>query len=308
MSLNIAGFIKSLLPSFDKSDLESDLEISLEAIGTITDTYINLDEIFKVAKLQHKLNKNAVKEFYKELGNVRHKVKLSPGMNLGTDTITLFKNVKLNGDLLYKEISDAVNDVVVSQALTAYKVNLLRSVAHYYFITRFALDFANYLYIHEAEESGTELGKEYKLNKKQIEFIEKNLWIYARLLSVYGEEHNVFKSKLDQIEEITLPKEAVDEAIDSYNSTKVDVFNNLPQNFIGSPIYTIRLVFAQWEADRYKSMKDKKRLLELRYLHLKLMKEQGTSDVNVEREIEYLQKSITNLDYKLSKLEESVDD
>ena len=307
MSLNIAGFIKSLLPSFDKSDLESDLEISLEAIGTITDTYTNLDEIFKVAKVQHKQSKSAVKEFYKELNSIKHKVKLTPMMNLGTDTITLFKNVKLNGDLLYKEISDTVNDVIVSQALTAYKANLLRSVAHYYFITRFALDFANYLYIHEAEESNMELGKEYKLNKKQIEFIEKNLWVYARLLAVYGEEHETFKNKLDQIEEITLPKEAVDEAIDSYNSTKVDVFNNLPQNFIGSPVYSIRLVFAQWEADRYKSMKDKKRLLELRYLHLKLMKEQGTSDVNVEREIEYLQKNITNLDYKLSKLEESVD-
>ena len=124
MSLNIAGFIKSLLPSFDKSDLESDLEISLEAIGTITDTYTNLDEIFKVAKVQHKQSKSAVKEFYKELNSIKHKVKLTPMMNLGTDTITLFKNVKLNGDLLYKEISDTVNDVIVSQALTAYKTNL----------------------------------------------------------------------------------------------------------------------------------------------------------------------------------------
>ena len=96
------------------------------------------------------------------------------------------------------------------------------------------------------------------------------------------------------------------EAVDFY-SDKVDVFNNLPQGFIGSPIYSVRLVFAQWESDRYRALKDKKRLLELRYLHLKLMKDQNQSDINIEREITHLQKHITTIDYKLSKIEESLE-
>jgi len=307
MSMNIAGFIKKLLPSFDKSDLESDLEISLESIATIQETYTNLEQITKVAKLEAKVNKDLIKEFYKELDTIKH-VRLSPAKNIALDTLTLFKNVKINGDYLHKEISDAVNDVVVSGALTAYKANLLRAVAHYYFMTRFALDLANFFYIAESEEAGMELGKDYKLNNKQKEFIVKNLWIYARMLSVYGMDHDDFKSKLEAIDEITLPKDQVDEVVDIYNSDKVDVFNNLPAGFIGSPIYSIRLVFAQWEADRYKNLKDKKKLLELRYLHLKLMKEQNQSDINVEKEIEYLQKRITDIDYKLAKIEDSVDE
>jgi len=308
MSLNISSFIKKILPSFNKSDLESDLEISLESIATIQETYANLEEIIKVAKFKAKANKDLVKEFYKELDKTEYKVKLSPTNNIATDTLILFKNVKINGDYLLKEISDAINDVVVSDALTAYKANLLRAVAHYYFMTRFALDLANFFYVTESEEAGLELSKDYKLNKKQKEFITKNMWIYARMLAIYGNEHYAFKSRLEKINEITIPKDQVDEVINFYNSDKVDIFNNLPAGFIGSPIYSIRLIFAQWEADRYKSLKDKKKLLELRYLHLKLMKEQNKSDINIEKEIEYLQKRITDIDYKLSKIEESINE
>lgn len=306
--MNISGFIKSLLPSFDKSDLESDLEISLESIAAIQETYTNIEQITKVAKFESKSVKDLMKEFYKELDTSKSKVKLSSNKNIGTDTLTLFKNVKINGDYLLKEISDAVNDVIVSQALTAYKANLLRSVSHYFFLTRFALDFANFLYIAEAEETGVDLEKSYKLNPKQKEFIVKNLWLYARVLSVYGMDHEHFKDKLEKIQEITLPKEQVDEVVDIYNNDKVDVFNNLPVGFIGSPIYSIRLIFATWESQRYQSLKDKKKLLELRKLHLELMKNNGQSDINMEKEISYLQNRITSYDYELSKIEQSIAD
>ena len=306
MEINIAGFVKKLLPSFDKGDLESDLEISIEAISTIQETYANLEQIIKVSKFNAKANKDLVKEFYKEIEVGKHKVKLSPLKNIASDTGILFKNIKANGDYLLKEISDAVNDVVVSQALTAYKANLLRCVAHYYFMTRFALDLANFFYVCEAEDSGMEMSKEYMLNHKQKEFVIKHMWIYVRMLGVYGNDPEDFKEKLSAIDDVTLPKEQVDEIVDTYGSHKVDMINNLPSGFIGSPIYSIRLIFATWEADRYKNLKDKKKLLELRYLHLKLMKEQNQSDVTMEKEINYLQKRITDIDYKIAKIEEDI--
>lgn len=306
--LNIAGFIKSLLPSFSKSDIESDIEISLESISTITEIYSSLDEVLKVAPLASKESKELVKEFYKEYSSVKTKVKLSPNKNIAADTVTLFNNIKINGDYIINEISDAINDVIVSQALSAYKANLLRAVGHYYFMTKFALDLSNYFYVVESENGKIDLNKEFKLNKKQKEFITKNMWIYARMVALYGESHEVFKSKLDAIDEVTLPKEEVDNVVDVYNSDKIDIFNNLPSNFIGSPIYSIRLVFAQWEADRYRKLRDQKKLLELRYLHMKLMKEQGSSDVQLEQEITHIQKRLTTLDMQITKIEESVED
>ena len=307
MNLNIVGFIKSLLPSFSKSDIEDDMEVSMEAITTINDVYTQLEGVLKVTPLASKENTNLVKEFYKEIGSVKHKVKLSPNKNIASDILILFKNVKINGEHIFKEISDALNDVLVSQALTAYKANLLRSVGHYYFMTKFALDLSNFFYIYEAESGGVELSKDYQINKKQKEFIVKNMWIFARMVAIYGDNHDVFRDKLGELGEVMLPKEEVDNVVDIYNSDKIDMFNNLPPEFIGSPIYSIRLVFAQWQADRYRKLKDQKKLLELRYLHLKLLKEQGSSDVTIEKEIEHLQKRITDIDYTLNKIEESVE-
>lgn len=307
MNLNIAGFVKKLLPSFSKSDIETDMEISLEAISTVNDIYTSLEEVYRVAPPASSEATHVIKEFYKEIGQVKHKVKLSPGKNIASDVLTLFKNVKTNGEYISKQISDAVNDVVVSQALTAYKANLLRAVGHYYFMTKFALDMANFFYVVEAENGDIDLNKEYKLNKKQKEFITKNIWIFARMLALYGENHDVFKDRLDDITEVMLPKEEVDNVVDIYNAEKIDMFNNLPNEFIGSPIYSVRLIFAQWEADRYRELKDKKKLLELRYLHMKLLKEQGQSDVNMEKEIEHLQKRITDIDYKLSRIESDIE-
>jgi hypothetical protein len=304
---NIVSFIKSLLPSLNKSDLESDLEISLDYISTIQDSYAKLEEVQKVITFSSEAVKELEKEFYKEFSTVKHKVKLSPFKKLSTDTLILFKNVKINGDYVLKDIFKSLNDVVVSQSLTAYKANLIRLVGHYFFITRYALDLINFIYTEEIKNSELDTNADYNLNKKQIEFIKKNMWIYARLLAVYGDDHENFKLKLSSIEEINIPKDKIEEAIDAYDSYKIDIFNNLPNGFIGSPIYSVRLIFATWEANRYRMLKDKRKLLELRKLHLEVVKDKGQNDIGLEKEIAYLQKRLTNIDKQIADIESDVE-
>lgn len=306
MSLNLVGFVKSILPSFSKSDVEADMEISLEHIPVILEGYASLESISKVAKIQNKQTKDLIDTFYKELDTRGNKLKLSRTKAIGQDTVNIFANAKVNGEYILKEISDSINDVVMSQALTAYKINLLRVVPHFYFMTRYAMDMLNFIYVKEAENAKLEVERSYHLNKKQEEFIIKNMWVYAKIVSFYGNDPETFKKEIDSLSDVTIPRDQVDDVVAQLSSDKLDVFSTLPSGFIGSPIYSIRLVFAQWEADRYRSLKDKKKLLELRLLHLKLLQEQGTTDASVEKEISYLQKSITDHDYKLSKIEESV--
>jgi len=311
MKLNISYFINKLLPSFSKDDSLEDLETSLEYIPTIFNSFIKLEELENIEKtsgFSSSLNKNIIKEFYSELNKSKLKTKLTINKILSSDMITLFKNVKINGEFIYKELDEALNDVVISQALTAYKANLLRCVSHYCFITRFALDFINYLYVNEAENAKFEFEKEYYLNKKQKEFIEKNIWIFSRLIGVYGEEQSKFKESLENLEKINIPKEEVENIVKLYESNKIDIFNNLPYNFIGSPIYSIRLIFAQWTANRYHKLKDQKKLLELRYMHLKLLKEQGNTDINLEKEIEAIQNRITSIDKTIYDIEKDLED
>lgn len=306
MSLNISNFIKKLFPSIGKSDIEVDMNTSLESIPMIVQSWGSYAKIADTHKLQSKQAKKLLSNFYKEIDSTSLKVRLKKGEKIGEDTVTLFENVKENGEWLLRIISDSMNDVIMSQALSAYNANLLRTVPHYYFMTKYAGDLLSYIYILEAERAGTELDSDFSLNKKQVEFLEKNMNMYARLLGIYGEKHSVFVSGIEKISSITIPQHDVEDVILQYRGEKLDLFNNLPAGFIGSPIYSVRLVFAQWEADRYRALKDKKKLLELRHLHYKLLKEQGTSDVTVEKEIMYLQKRLTEIDYKVAKLEEGL--
>jgi hypothetical protein len=306
MSLNIFGFVAKMLPSVSRSDAEVDMEISLEAAASVVDIYTQLSQVQEATKFNSKAAVKLVGEFLKELGDAKPDVKLPTSKKLADVTLTLFKNVLANGAIITKELEDIKSEVIVSQAITASKASILRAVAHYYFMTKYAMDFVNYLTLLEAEHGGVELPRDAQLNKKQVEYINQNLWIYARLLAVYGSDSDKFLSRLSAIQDYQITKDSVDEA-SVMTSGKIDLFDNLPTGFIGSPIYTIGLVFAQWEADRHKELKDKKKLLELRLLHLRLLQEQGRGDANQEKEITYLQKRCTTLDYKLVKIEESVE-
>lgn len=302
MSINITAFISRLMPTFNKSDLENDFEISLDALKTVITSYENMAEVF-TKEFSSPKAKALIVKLYKEYDCCKGDLKLKGSKSFAVDHLSIFKSMQQNAELVKKELIDISNEVIVSKALTAFKGNILRAVEHYFFVTRYALDLANYLYTLEAQFGGIELSKSATPNAKQIEFIEKNLWIFTRLNSVYGLDYAKFKSKLSLLELVVVNQDQLEEAVAAYEHSKLDLFDNLPVGFIGSPIYTVRLVWAQWEADRYKQLKDKKKLLELRLLHLKLIKEQGGSDINTERELEYLQKRVTDIDYTTAKIE-----
>jgi hypothetical protein len=308
MSINIAGFVKRLLPTLSKSDMESDLEVSLSSLKVVLSTYEDIKAVYAVGEFKAPKAKALLASWYKEFNAAKSDIRLAGGKHFAADLVTLIKNVEQNGEYLRKEVADIANEVIVSKALSAYKSNVLRAVEHYFFLSRYALDLANLLYVLEAQHGGVELSKSACPNAKQVKFVEDNIWIFARIMSVYGQEFGKFKAKLDGLSMVVINQDQMEEALGTYSHSKLDLFDNLPAGFIGSPIYSVRLVWVQWEADRYKQLKDKKKLLELRSLHLKLIAEHGGGDVNTERELEYLQKRITDIDYKVAKVEESARD
>lgn len=310
MQLNIANFVKKLIPSFEKNDVETEMENALEAISAIVNAYTNLNQLFVNKQIKAKANKDIVKAIYKEWVKFKPKgVRLSNNENLAQDTLNLFKNIKVNGDFILDEIDTKLSTMVASTGLNAYKANLIRAVSHYSFLTQFALDLCNYMLTNEANEAYKEgFDKGYNLNKKQIENVEKNIWIYARVVAAYADEPKAFEEKIKSIEDIYLPKDNIDDVVNAYNADKIDFINNIPNNFIGSPIFTIRLFFAERAAKRYHRLKEERKLLELRYLHLKVLLEKGETDVNLEKEIKMLQDKITSIDYELSKIEQSIED
>lgn len=301
---NIVNFIKKALPFFNRSDLASDLELSINYIqDNVVEPYTAMDTILKVSDIQSSKGKSFVRTFYKELAVKDSKVRITAQKSIAADIITLFTNVKANSEFLLKELEENLSGTIVTAALTAKKAFIVRSVGHISFLSRYASNALNYIYIYEALEVSKELDESYKLKPKQITDIEKNIWIFSRLLSAYGVNLAVFKDNLNSLKEITI-NEQTEATVSLYDASDLDFIDNISAGFIGSPIYQIKLVFAQWSADRYKEMKDKRKLLQLRLLNYKLLKERGEVDVNVEKELEYLQGRITVMDRDIAKLEE----
>lgn len=305
MSLNIAGFIRRLIPTLSRSDSEVEMDISVQELQQSIQVWKDLASVYASAKWTHKESLSTVQHFYKELPEVPG-VKLGSQKSFASDVSLLLGNCLINAEVIRKLLADISNEVIVSQALTAARANVLRAVGHYFFIARYAMDLANRLYILESEQAGVQLTKDATLNNKQIHFVRDQLWIFCRMLAAYGQDPVKFQQAMDGLSMVQLPQEAFDEASGWAEAHKVDFISNLPDNFIGSPIYTVRLIIAQWQADRYRHMKDKKKLLELRALYLRALQEQGRADVQMEKELAYLQKRVTDLDYKIAKIEESV--
>lgn len=307
MNLNIVSFIKGLLPSFKKSDIVDDFETSMEYIKeTSIPSYASLSSLYVNDFFNSKEAKDVIAEFYKNLDFGKSSVKLTK-KNFAKDVHELLTNSLVNAKFLYDEIDRTVNDAVVSHSLTIYNSVILRSVAHYSFMSKYSTDLLNYLYHVEMQNSNKDLDNT-SPNKAQIKAVLDNVWIFAKLISFYGVGSDDFKDKLSNIPNMTVDKDKIEDNVDLYNAASIEPLAAVPYNFSGSPIYSIRLMFAQWEADRYKELKDKKKLLELRHLYLQMQKEKGQGDIAMEKEIAYLQKRITDIDYKITKIERSLDD
>lgn len=308
MSVNIVQFIKRLLPTYRKSEFVEDIRTSKEYLADVAvPSYTALEDAYKVSAFNSNDVKEVIKTFYKNLKVESKDVNLTKN-NIATDIRVLLGNVLLNADYCEKELDRVLSDAVVSHSLTLYKSLLLRSVGHYSFMAKFSTDLVNYIYVKEVNSyKDAKYENNFNIIKKKEEEITKNVWIFAKLLSVYGLPNNEFKDTVEKVPDIVVLKDEAEKAVSMHNVAQVEPLAAIPDNFIGSPIYALRIAFATWEADRYKELKDKKKLLELRYLHYKLLQEQGEGDAMTEKEIMYLQKRINDIDYKLSKMEESVE-
>jgi hypothetical protein len=308
MSVNIVQFIKKLLPTYRKSEFVEDIRTSKEYLVEVSvPAYISLEEAYKASNFISDEVKNLINTFYKNLKIDSKNVKLVKN-NIATDIKILLNNAILNADYCEKELDEVLGETIVSHALTLYKAFLLRSVGHFSFIAKFSTDLINYIYIKEIiNDKDANYDASFNIPKKKEEDIKKNMWIFAKLLAVYGLPKEEFKELVVKVPDMVILKDEAEKAISLHNIAEAEPLVALPDNFVGSPIYTIRLAYATWQAERYRELKDKKKLLELRYLHYKYLKEKGEGDAMVEKEIMYLQKRINELDYKLAKMEESVE-
>lgn len=299
--MKIISFVKSLLPRIDKESVLEDIEVTKSELNNgVLGIYDSAEIHFKVTGIKSKRAKEIQNVFYRNFSIKGHKKQST----MVGDILQAMRTVKVNLDHVESQVEDLFNRDIIRDGLTIRKSILLRAAEHISFITRYSVDLINLLCILEAEEAKVEHLEGFSQAPKLREMVEKNVFIFAKLLSIYGQKPEDFKSVIVAIPDAVLNDTTIQNIVAVYKEEDVDPMNSaVIQNFQGNPIYHVRLVFAEWQANRYKAFKDKKKMLELRLLHLR-MQQNNENDPGLEKEIAYLQDRVENIEYKLKKMED----
>ena len=170
-------------------------------------------------------------------------------------------------------------------------------------ITEFASTYArhllNWIYINEINTEDAKA--DYALSKGNIKDITKQFPDFLVAVNILLNDPEVMEKDF-----ITLPKIDIDEvseptAISSVGISRIDPFNMF-SIVEWNPFYIFGMMRAEYQASKYDAAIDEKRMLELRALRLKNSRA-GSSDANLDKEIDYLANRIDKLHRTIREME-----
>jgi len=302
--MKIFSYVASLLPRLTKDQVLEDLRHTGEELVSVAQpTYRNGADFFRTSKFESDKVRDLQDSF-------NDKFDRSGGPKQSTFLGEI--NARLpflveNTEYVTKQCELLFERDIVSDGLTAKKALLMRAAEHLSFLSRLSLDVLNYVYTFEALAAGVEVSDDSGLSPAEAGHVERNIGVFASLLGDYGVPNKDFEKILLAIPEVVVSSRSEAQLASVFKERDLDPFKGqYVQGFTGNPIYHLRLLVAQWQASRYKANKDKKKMLELRLLHLELLKEKK-NDPKIEQEIDYVRGRVASLDRYLREVEESVE-
>lgn len=305
--MKLISWLGSMLKSVNKDSVQEDLRITKTELNEIAKPiYAQAALFFRSNKFKSDEAKNMEDVFYQKF----NRGSMPKQTNFIVDIERRLENLTANATYVEDQIESTFENIVFKDGMTARKAILLRAAEHLSFLSRFCLDLLNYVYMVESKAAGLNPEEsEYSsdLSPMEITHIQKNISTFAMLMGDYGQENKTFVKIIGEIPDVHVNEKTSAAVAATFKESTLDPFKT-PQvhGFIGNPIYHLRLIITQWQASRYEANKNKKKMLELRLLHLELLKE-GKNDPKLEQEIEYNRKRVVKIDRYLREVEESVD-
>lgn len=303
--MKIIQFVKGLLPHFEKSRVLEDLRVSIGELDSIViDNYNQASEHFRTNRLKSDDSKDLSDAFYQNFD-------LQKGSKQASFVGDINKRmafVKKNAEYVLESVEELFERDIIAEGLTVRKALLIRAAESMSFISKFSIDLLNVVYVNEATEVNATLEESLRLAPATIKLVNHNVTKFAKLLSDYGIPNDSFKKLIQELPEVVINSKTANTVMGLYNEKDIDPFaNSYVVGFNGNPIYHIRLLVAEWQSSRYKASKDKKKMLELRLLHLQLIQDKK-NDPKLEQEINYIQSRIDKTERYLREVEESIEE
>lgn len=302
--MNILLYLKALFPMLEKNKILEDLDITNNELEkNILPSYSDAADYFRLNKITSADTKDLINIFYRNF-DLKRSTKQS---NIISELNNRIKNLIQNTNFIKEQIEITLEKNIINDGLSAKKVSLIRSAEYMSFLTKYLGDFLNYVYVNEAIAKDSIIKESMELSPASIKYVNQNLLRFARIFSDYSIDPDDYKKLYAKIPEISLSSKTENSINGLYTEKEIDPYSSgLVSHFSYNPIYHIRMVIAEWQTNRYNANKEKKKILELRLLYLK-MKKDDKNDAALEKEINYLQGRIDNLERKMRDVEDSLD-
>lgn len=291
--MNIIETIRSFIPYFKKDTLLEDLDITLQLIPECIIAYKKAEDDFP-NKFKNNIVSGLSTDYFRD---IRTKIKGSKN-NLISDILLRLENTQVNLKSIEKLATELLENDIIKEGLTAKKANYIQVASYGSFIAEFSLDLLNYIYILETyNKSSNNIPGDLPKGKK--EYIHLNIYEFGRILNILGKENKDFIQDIDKIPEIVINETTEKTVLSVYGNDKLNLFgNSIRSGFEGNPIYHVRLMIAEYQANKFKRNKDLLQQLQLRKLDLESQSRNEISP-SVQKQIELISDRIEILEAKI---------
>lgn len=293
--MKIIEWLGGLLPRIEKNNVLEDLRITKqELIASVIPMYQQSADFFKITKFESEQVIALSKAFYKEFDKTHR-------TNFISEIDGVLGNVSENASFLEVQIEELFNRDIIREGLDTKKATLLLLAEHVSFISRFSIDLLDYVYKKEIKASDDTTQSAIPPYFEQ--YVRIHIPHYARCLMRVGLKNDKFIAEVGKLPELKVNENNISAVAASKSSSFINMNDSLL--FGGTtynPIYHVRMRIAEWQVLRYNIYSEKKKMLELRLLNLRMMQD-NQSTASIEKEISYIQERINKYEFQMKKME-----
>lgn len=296
------NFIQSLLPNFSRMTALDDCRLTKLEITTVTQpAYENAMRLFGNRKFLYP-------ELAQDFEVFKRTVRPQAAPNTVVAVERVFKPMLSTLDMIERLIEKNYTDDIAGMGLTYQKASTLQMLESIAFASKYARRYLNYIMVAETsyieDEQGLSIANDIgaAMVPADVRWLKDNFINFCTVISTLSRPTQAIEADLQRVPDVTITEQNVKTLAATAGEARLDPFMHGIVPIAMNPIYHIRMAVAEWQVDRLNTAKEEKKLLELRKIRMERSMA-GKKDASLEKQIEYLQGRIENLDDSIRRRE-----
>lgn len=187
--------------------------------------------------------------------------------------------------------------------MSVVEYNVIRLLETAAFIVDFSPKVLNLVITAETNKAAGNEVEIHGLTPAFVDEVKTKIATLGAAISLFDVTEKQLEETLKALPDLTIGKDDIDSVMQTVGRTKIDPFQTrfIPPNL--NPFYHFGRYVAEYQVERYESLKDEAKMIEFKLLNYKNL-QAGKADPKIEKAIELTQERLDKANYKLAKMKE----